>query len=396
LGVYRVKEPDWNQWVPLLAKLALALALVGTTLAVVLHNQSVAAVGLRLLGPAPSPSPAQAGGLPRLTLTVITSAGCRDCSNVSAALAALRTLDANITRETTLDFADAKAKDLLQRYRADRVPTILVQGDTRDPRFTRAWATFGVVREDGTVVFTGTQAPYLNVSTGKVEGLVTLTVLVDERCSLCPDYKTAVDQFRQVGLAIAEERRIDYNSTEGRALVRAYNLTKVPTVLLSPEAWSYSVVQEAWTNIGTREADGTLVLRQVNPPYRDLAAGHIAGLVTLVNVVDGQCTPCYDVAIHRQLFDRFGIVFKQEDTHDIASVRGRALTAQYNITKVPTVLLSPEASLYPVLTQIWSQLGTNESDGWLVFRNMEALPNLVYYDTLAGKIVGADQTGGTG
>jgi hypothetical protein len=167
-------------------------------------------------------------------------------------------------------------------------------------------------------------------------------------------------------------------------------------VLLSPEAWSYSVVQEAWTNIGTREADGTLVLRQVNPPYRDLAAGHIAGLVTLVNVVDGQCTPCYDVAIHRQLFDRFGIVFKQEDTHDIASVRGRALTAQYNITKVPTVLLSPEASLYPVLTQIWSQLGTNESDGWLVFRNMEALPNLVYYDTLAGKIVGADQTGGTG
>jgi len=76
-----------------------------------------------------------------------------------------------------------------------------------------------------------------------------------------------------------------------------------------------------------------------------------------------------------------------EDTYDISSPQGKDLIAKYNITKAPTLLISPEAKAYDTLTQVWTEVGTVESDGWYVFRATEQMGN--YTDLLTNQVMNA-------
>lgn len=383
------EKPLLQRLTPGLAAIAIVLVIAGIWLTISMQDTAVKYADRALNAPRPSlPAGPTAQAAPKLSLIVITASSCADCANLSTTLEGLRSIGFQITGERTLDYSEQAAKELVRKYGAAKVPTVLVQGDTKDSKVSAALKGFGEINADGTIVFTGQQPPYIDTATGSVAGRVNVTVLQDERCTTCQDYSTVADQFKMVGIAIDRQNMVEYNSTEGRALVEKYSLDKVPAVLLSANAWEYSVVQNAWDNVGTRESDGTLVLRKVTPPYRELENGTIVGLVTLIDLANTSCKKCYDVGVHRKLFERIGVVFKTETTYDVNTAAGRQYLEKYNITKTPTVLLSPEASAYPVIQQLWEQLGTNESDGWLVFRSMDALPDLVYYDSELGRIVG--------
>jgi len=56
------------------------------------------------------------------------------------------------------------------------------------------------------------------------------------------------------------------------------------------------------------------------------------------------------------------------------------LITKYKIISVPTVLMSPEADQYTNLKGVWKNVGTIESDGWYVFREMQQLRGVVYKD----------------
>ncbi|MDO8618388.1 MAG: hypothetical protein Q7R49_00420, partial [Candidatus Daviesbacteria bacterium] len=73
---------------------------------------------------------------------------------------------------------------------------------------------------------------------------------------------------------------------------------------------------------------------------------------------------------------------------DISSVEGKSLLARYGITKVPTILISPEADQYANLKNVWKNVGTVETDGWYVFREMQQLRGAVYKDLTTNQIVG--------
>jgi hypothetical protein len=117
-------------------------------------------------------------------------------------------------------------------------------------------------------------------------------------------------------------------------------------------------------------------------------------LVTLVNLVNPSCKECYDVSEPRASLERVGMVFGNVSTYETNSTKGKQLLQQYNITLVPTIILSPEAGAYPFIQQIWGSVGTQENDSWYVFRKLEALQGMSYYDMTAGKVLNG--TGSTG
>ena len=378
-----------NQLVPVFAVLIILFALAGAWLTISTQQTAAQALSNYLQrAPSATPTPAVLGGLPKLSVTLVEVSSCKDCANLTTLLEGIRSLEAEVVNANTFQYTDAEAKVFLQKYNVTRVPAAFVQGDTGNENLTGVWTSAQAsVREDGTVVFEPPQPPYVVVGTGETVGKVVLTLLVDEQCALCFDYSTASTQFKTIGMLISEEKTIEYNSSEGRALVNQYNITKVPTILLSKDAWEYKAITQGWPSLGSHETDGTLVLREVNPPYRNLESGEVKGLVSMVSITDSECASCYDVSIHKQLMERLGLVFKNENTYDAVNLQGKQYLERYNITKVPTFLLSPEAGIYPAIKSIWEQLGTNETDGWFVFRNMEALPNLTHHDLLTDKII---------
>ncbi len=87
---------------------------------------------------------------------------------------------------------------------------------------------------------------------------------------------------------------------------------------------------------------------------------------------DSQCAGCYDVGINKLIVQRFGVDV-EEKTVEAKSEEGKALIIRYNITKIPTFLLSENATLSDQLMQVWTQVGTIENDGVMVFRSPDAL-----------------------
>ncbi len=242
-----------------------------------------------------------------------------------------------------------------------------------------------------TTIPTSTPAPPTPTPTPLVN--VTITEIRDANCTNCFNVSIVTASLlrsgAQLGMNVTWIRRVDINSTEGSAMLTAYNITKVPTILISKEAQE-TALMEVWNESGTIESDGTLVLREVYPPYIDLQTGQLKGLVNVTFITAPNCTQCYDPAIHKAIIlQRFSIVVANEQNVTYTSPEGIALMGKYNITAVPTVLISPEMGLYPGMESLWVDglVGSKESDGWYVFRNMAAMGNVTFFNVTSNSTV---------
>lgn len=197
-----------------------------------------------------------------------------------------------------------------------------------------------------------------------------ITKIVAQNCSGCFDISSVENAISQLNVK-ASEKTLDYASAEAKQLISKYSIKKIPTMLITGEVEKAGI--SFWSRVGTTESDGTLVLR-FGTPYIDPLTGMEIGKAELVNIVDKTCGSCYNVSVQENILkDGFGFVFSSIKTYDINSTEGTKLISLYNITKVPTILISPDAKYYEGLQQIWKQVGSIEKDGWYVFREMKAL-----------------------
>ena len=67
------------------------------------------------------------------------------------------------------------------------------------------------------------------------------------------------------------------------------------------------------------------------------------------------------------------------------------LLAQYQITAVPTFLLSDDALAYTALMSILPEVGTFAEDRTFVFRAIEKLGDVIYKNVVTGELIGSPQ-----
>ncbi len=250
----------------------------------------------------------------------------------------------------------------------------------------------GITRLFATPTPSPTPTPIPETPTPVPLPLVARTELADANCSLCFNISMASEGIAsnaaRLGVRFGNTGRVDVNSTEGRRLIAAYNITKIPTLLVSGETSQAVKLLAAWNGSGTLEPDGTLVLREVYPPYIDLTNGSLEGNVTVIGILYEPCTSCYDVGFFPSALEvRYGVHVAKVMNYSFNTTEWNATVAKYNITKVPAVIISPELALYPGVEQIWVQeLGTKEPDGWFVFRTMN-VSGAIYYDLVSNTTV---------
>lgn len=225
---------------------------------------------------------------------------------------------------------------------------------------------------------------------------VVITELVDTNCTECFNVSLVMAYFAQVGpqmgMNVSEKRSIAANSSEGLALIGRYNITKIPTILLSKEARNTQIIR-VWNQSGTVEPDGTLVLREVYPPYIDLRTGKLTGKVKIIHLTPANCTECFSGDYYEYILTQFfSIAIGETQNLTYSSSEGQALVSRYNISAVPALLVSPELNLYPGMEERWlNGMGSKEGDGWYVFRNMSALGNVTYFDIIANRTATAER-----
>ena len=141
---------------------------------------------------------------------------------------------------------------------------------------------------------------------------------------------------------------------------------------MDKEAETYSNIQQSWSQVGTVEADGSHVMRNINPPYYSVDDKRVVGYITMTVLSDNSCSKCYDPnKFHKPILQRMGVLFDKENKVDISTDEGKALISKYSIEKVPTILLTGDVDVYPVLISAWQGVGDADKDGTYVFRRVD-------------------------
>ncbi|MFH1393345.1 MAG: hypothetical protein ABIH29_00510 [Candidatus Micrarchaeota archaeon] len=346
----------------------------------------------------PAQQPPAEVAKPEATVTVITYDGCEDCNSTVYLLGQLKDLEPNFN--FTLAEAIMVAHDspegirLIEKYGIGMLPTMIVSSEASvDTTFSGVWAAnVGTIESDGSFVFRKIYPPYFEASSDSVRGFVDAYVISPERCDECEDLNGFIDYLAGDMVLITFSSRQSLNESDDLAqeLIGRYNITKLPVFLLSNEVTVYPVYGEQLALIVSPEADGWQVLSDWFPPYVDLGNDHkIVGLVEIVKLVDSSCEDCFDPEpLAQSITSAFGLYVAEQNEYDISSPEGRALVEKYDITLVPTVLVSPEASEYSDFSETWTSAGdTMEADGWYVYRSHAMISSeLIYRDLSAPEL----------
>lgn len=321
----------------------------------------------------------------KIELAVVKNSKCADCSDISAVVSHIKNANTNITKESILEFDSEQGKELIRKYHIEKAPAVVITGDIEKINIQ------GQVKGENVLLLANPEPPYTNTTTGKIEGRVALYYLKDASCEKCSDLTPLISQIKAAGVKVYEQKIIATGSDEGKELSKKYSIDFVPAIILSKDASAYEIIQKAWPQIGSKESDGYYVLRLANAPFINLTTGKLRGIVNIIYLTDKSCAECYNVSVHREILaspQSFAVILGKEETYDISDAQGKELIVKYNITQVPTAILSDEIMAYPSYN-VLSQLFSLEKDGFHVFRKLSLVGN--YMDLTTQQVVKVQQ-----
>ncbi len=228
---------------------------------------------------------------------------------------------------------------------------------------------------------------------GSANETIGVRLITPADCPQCFNMQGHIAEMRNLGIPVAEPELLEQGTHAGDSLIKKYGLTKLPALVIDKGLSAYSVVADSWTRIGSIDKDGSYLLEGMPPPFYDLEKKEVRGVISPTYLVDSSCTECYDVSVHAQILARLGMTLGNATTVDVSSLEGKALVERYDITTVPTVILSGEAELYPSFAAVWPSVGRSTEDGMHVFTNLAAL-GLPYENLTSGKLVVPEQQQG--
>jgi len=234
-----------------------------------------------------------------------------------------------------------------------------------------------------------------NASSSKSASAVSAkaTILTSAKCgkSGCWDAKLFTSALENKGVKIEKIETISIDSllpfTGGAALAKKYGITKVPTVILEFTGDNKPDLAQFFSAGLGQVVDGNkFILSRILAPYYDMMAKKIKGVVNITYLGDKSCAACYDAKLHETALKNLGVDTSQAASLDISSAEGKALITKYNITKVPTVIVTGEVAEYSALVEMWPSVGTIANDGAYIF-TQEDLMTGSYKDLKTGKVI---------
>lgn len=215
---------------------------------------------------------------------------------------------------------------------------------------------------------------------------IEVTALIASNCSDCFDIENFTKVLKNQNVSIISEKSIDYSSEEGKNLIAQFGVTKVPTVILNGEVQKSNLADFVKT-YGIIK-NNSFVFTSTPPVYIDTASNNKVGNVSLTAIIDSSCEKCLYTSLVTEGLRKSGVIIGSENSVQASSTEGQSLITQYAITKIPTLILSNDISAYNQLNANWKNIGTVESDGMYITRNI-APP---YRDLDTNQIVGLVDT----
>jgi len=325
--------------------------------------------------------------LPTVDLITISAPDCPMCnaSGLDPAILsqALPQFNATMGTATVVQSDSPEGIVLISKYNITILPSaILAPSAKLNDSFDQVWLKgAGTIEADGKYVYRTVAPPYYVLENKTIAGLVDGVAINATGCVGCIDSSIYFSSLESMGSIYFQNKTIlQPDDAQAKQLILAHNITKLPALFLSENVGVYPFFTQNVAKLGQIE-NGWFVLRNVSPPYEDLLDNKsVKGLVKAVYIVNNSCADCLNVSqLSDYLTGSGGVYLANTTTYDISSADAAALVKKYSISAIPTVLYSPEASVYMGFISAWESINsTIEKDGWFVFRSHGLLTSAVY------------------
>lgn len=192
-----------------------------------------------------------------------------------------------------------------------------------------------------------------------------------DQCENCFDAEKVIKMVDANGNIKYRSSNISYGSAFSKKYIKTYDIKNLPAVIVSGDIANKNI-SSLWKILSGEEKNGRIVIENLLP-YYDIESGEVKGIMSAILLKDKTCKNCFDENKYTDALGRFGMFVGKTDTYDIASKDGKMLVRKYSITKIPALILSPDAGDYPGFASSWKDVGTIEKDGWFVFREAQKL-----------------------
>lgn len=221
----------------------------------------------------------------KVTAVIITKPDCKNCFNVSLLIDQLAQYGMLIVGKQEVSYASKEGLALIKEYGIIKVPTLILSEDAIEyETINQSWKQIGSIEEDGKLVMRTVNAPYYDLIAKKTRGYVDIVYIKDKDCSQCYDPSEFKGYFEQnFGVVFDEVKNVDVSSSDGKNMVKKYNITLVPTAIFSGDIKEYPAIKEMWGQLG-KVVNGTYVFTAVDKlqgiMYKDLSTGKTLGNAT--------------------------------------------------------------------------------------------------------------------
>ncbi len=213
-----------------------------------------------------------------VSVAYINATGCSECPDLVPLVEQLES-QVKVKSFSILDKDSQEAKRMIVEQSVGRLPALFFSSEIMEYPVGQQLASAGALAKNGMVMINA-NPPYINITTGKVDGIASLILLNDSGCKDCYDVTIHVPIVTQTfQVYLASTKAVDISSTEGKSLISKYGIDAVPTLLITGDAAAYDSLTSVWQSVGTIEKDGAYVFRAMaaipGMPYMNLTTGEV-------------------------------------------------------------------------------------------------------------------------
>lgn len=302
---------------------------------------------------------------------IIVLNGCKECFDINKIIQSLEDQgNLDIKDIKNLNYDSKEGKSIIKKYEVKKIPALILK--SRKIEEINIGVPENIISKGKNYILFEETAPYLDLNSGEVKGVVNFVEIRDGSCVDCGSFSSFVKNIESAGIVKENYEIIDSSSEKGKRLIDEKNINFLPSLLISKDVKEYWWIFSSIKNNAVEYEDYYLITSRVYP-YKDLASREIKGKVNLNYIVDKNCKSCFDPVLLKEAFQKAGVYINSEKEIDISSAEGRKIIEKYNITIVPTVMLSKEISDYQTLIASLNQVGTIEKDGVFILRKIKEI-----------------------
>jgi len=303
------------------------------------------------------------------SVEIIRINGCEDCFNLDSLSSSFSKMDnVKIKNEKEVDYNSQDGRELLNKYSIKTVPALIILSNKLD----KLELSDALFRKVNNAAIFDKSVPYIGLDSNDIVGMVNLIEIYDSSCTECAALGDIKEQFKSLGIKVKNYDMVNSISEKGKELISKNGVSYTPSLLISKDIKEYWWLFDSLKGYLT-EYDNWYRFSQPAFPYKEISGGKIKGKVEITYITNKSCEDCFNATQLKEFFGSAGIYIAKEENIDISSGEGKNLVARYNITAVPTGVLSKEITDYTHLKDNLEKIGTFEKDGSFVFRKLDII-----------------------